>query len=73
MNGIRVLENNPACMLKLPKKEKGGGSIWDFAATACIFQELGLPATHFNGERLDLNKKDGAFMNEKGVYYSSFG
>jgi len=34
MNGILVLENGPACMLKLPKNEKGGGSIWDFAATA---------------------------------------
>ena len=43
LNGILVLENGPACMLKLPKKENvRGGSTWDFAATACIFQELGL-------------------------------
>jgi fructose-1,6-bisphosphatase/inositol monophosphatase family enzyme len=72
LNGIHVLENGPACMLKLPKKESGGGSIWDFAATACIFQELGLPATNFEGGRLDLNRKDGTFMNHQGVFYANF-
>ena len=72
LNAILVLENGPACFLKLPKKEAGGGSIWDFAATACIYQELGLLATNFNGELLDLNKKDGTFMNHQGVYYSTF-
>lgn len=72
LNAILVLENGPACFLKLPKKEVGGGSIWDFAATACIYKELDLPATNFKGKTLDLNKKDGAFMNHQGVYYSSF-
>lgn len=69
LNGILILENGPACMLKLPKKEKGGGSIWDFAATACIFQELGLTATNFEGGRLDLNRKAGTFMNDQGIFY----
>jgi fructose-1,6-bisphosphatase/inositol monophosphatase family enzyme len=69
LNAIRVLENGPALMLKFPKKENGGGSIWDFAATACLFQELGLPATNFAGGRLDLNRQDGTFMNHEGVYY----
>ena len=72
LNGIIVLENGPACMLKLPKKEKGGGCIWDYAATACIFQEFGLSATNFQGERLDLNKKEGAFMNHEGIFYSNW-
>lgn len=71
MNAIRVLENGPACMLKFPKKEIGGGSIWDFAATACIFRELGLPATNFAGGKLDLNKKNGTFMNHQGVFYAN--
>lgn len=71
LNGIRVLENGPACMLKFPKKEKGGGSIWDFAATACIYQELGLPATNFEGGPLDLNRKDSTFMNHEGVFYAN--
>ena len=71
LNGILVLENGPACMLKLPKKENGGGCLWDFAATACIYQELGLPATDFGGGRLDLNRKDGSFMNQEGVFYAN--
>lgn len=71
LNAIRVLENGPACMLKFPKKEKGGGSIWDFAATACIYHELGLPATNFEGGRLDLNRKEGTFMNHEGVFYAN--
>ncbi len=71
LNAIHVLENGPACMLKLQKKESGGGSIWDFAATACIYQELGLPATNFEGGKLDLNRKDGTFMNHEGVFYGN--
>ena len=71
LNGIRVLENGPALMLKLPKKENGGGSIWDFAAIACIFQELGLPATNFDGGLLDLNRKDATFMNHQGIYFAN--
>lgn len=72
LNAIRVLENGPACMLKRPKAEPGGGSIWDFAATACIFQELGLPATNFTGGRLDLNRADSTFMNHQGVFFATF-
>jgi len=66
-----VLENGPACMSKFPIKEIGGGSIWDYAATACIYHELGLPATDHMGGRLDLNRRDGTFMNHKGIYYSN--
>jgi fructose-1,6-bisphosphatase/inositol monophosphatase family enzyme len=71
LNAIYVLENGPACMFKFPKKESGGGSIWDFAATACIYKELGLPATNFEGERLDLNRKDDSFMNQEGVFFTN--
>ena len=71
-NGILVLENGPACMLKFPKKESGGGSIWDFAATACIFQELGLTVTNFEGGRLDLNRGGRSFMNDQGFFYNNF-
>jgi len=71
LNSILVLENGPACMLKLPKEEKGGGSIWDFAATACIYHALGLPATNFEGGRLDLNRKDSTFMNHEGVFFAN--
>ena len=71
LNAIRVLENGPACMLKFPKEEEGGGSVWDFAATACIFHELGLRATNYEGGQLDLNRQDGTFMNHEGVFYAN--
>jgi fructose-1,6-bisphosphatase/inositol monophosphatase family enzyme len=71
LNAIHVLENGPALMLKLPKRERGGGSIWDYAATVCIYHELGLPATNFEGGQLDLNRKDGTFMNHQGVFYAN--
>ena len=71
LNGIPVLENGPACMFKFPRKESGAGSLWDFAATACIYQELGRPATNFEGGRLNLNRKEDTFMNQEGVFYSN--
>lgn len=70
---IRVLENGPACMLKFPKPQQGGGSIWDYAATACIYQELHLPATNFAGGPLDLNRAADSFMNHEGVWFGTFG
>jgi fructose-1,6-bisphosphatase/inositol monophosphatase family enzyme len=73
LNAILVLENGPACMLKFPKEARGGGSIWDFAATAWIYQELGLPGTNFAGGKLDLNRRDGTFMNHQGIFYANFG
>jgi len=68
-NAIRVLEEAPGCMIKPPKPQKGGGSLWDYAATACIFNELGYQATDFYGAPLDLNKKGDSFMNQLGVFY----
>ena len=68
-NAIRVLEESPACMIKQPKPQKGGGSIWDYAATACIFNEANYQATDFHGNPLDLNKKTDSFMNHQGVFY----
>lgn len=71
LNGIRVLENGPACMMKPPKEQEGGGSIWDYAAIACIFQELSLPATNFIGGQLDLNRVGSCFMNHEGVFFGN--
>jgi fructose-1,6-bisphosphatase/inositol monophosphatase family enzyme len=72
MNAIHVMESGPACMIKFPKEEPGGGSLWDFAATACIYQELGLPATNYGGGKLDLNRKDDTYMNHEGIFFSNF-
>lgn len=73
LNAIKVLLNGPSCMIKYPKKEVGGGSLWDFASSAALFNELGLRATNFEGGPLDLNRKDSTFMHHEGVYYAFWG
>ncbi|QHI70886.1 inositol monophosphatase [Tichowtungia aerotolerans] len=71
MNAVWVLENAPACYFKFPKLGKGGGSIWDFAATACLFAEAGAVATDFAGNPLDLNRADSTFMNHRGILFAT--
>lgn len=71
MNAMWVLENSPAAYFKFPKKEDGGGSLWDYAASACIFNEIGAYTASFNKEVLDLNRTDSTFMNHKGISYCS--
>ena len=71
MNAIWVLENAPAAYIKLPKISDGGGGLWDFTASACIFSELNLKATNYAGGKLDLNRIDSIFMNHEGVWFES--
>ena len=71
VNACRVLENAPACYFKFPKDQDGGGSLWDFAASACIYNELGAIATDFHGQALELNREESSFMNHRGVMYAS--
>lgn len=67
MSAIWVAENPQGCYFKLPKPKVGGGSSWDFAATACIYKELGLQVSDFAGNPLDLNRADSTYMNHSGV------
>ncbi|NIA01231.1 MAG: inositol monophosphatase [Planctomycetia bacterium] len=71
MNALQVLENPPGCYFKFPKPQQGGGSLWDFAATAAIFDECGAVAGDFYGQALELNRADSTFMNHRGVLYAS--
>ena len=69
-NACGVLANPPACYFKFPSPT-GGGSLWDFAATACLFHEAGAIATDIHGDPLDLNRTDSSFMNHRGVLFAS--
>ena len=71
LNACWVLENPPAVFFKFPKAEEGGGSLWDFAATAILFSELGFVASDFYGAPLDLNRADSTFMNHRGVLFAT--
>ena len=70
MNACGVLTNSPACYFKRPKPA-GGGSLWDFAATACLFHEIGAVATDMHGGLLDLNRADSTFMSHRGVLFAT--
>ncbi len=70
MNACGVLANPPACYFKYPVPT-GGGSLWDFAATACLFHEVGAVATDMQGGPLDLNRADSSFMNHRGVLFAT--
>ena len=70
LNACLVLEHSPAVYIKFPKPEEGGGSLWDFSATAAIFHELGFIATDFYGDPLDLNRPSSTFMNHRGVLFT---
>ncbi len=70
MNACQALANGPACYFKFPKPV-GGGSLWDFAATACLAQEVRAVATDIHGDPLDLNRAGSTFMNHRGVLFAT--
>lgn len=70
MNACKVLENPLACYLKLPKLD-GGGSLWDYAATACLFSEVGAVATDIDGQRFELNRADSTLMCHRGILFAT--
>lgn len=71
MDACMVLELAPAVFFKLPKAEDGGGCIWDYAASSCIYNEVGAHVSDIYGGALELNNKVTPFMNSKGVIYAS--
>jgi 3'(2'), 5'-bisphosphate nucleotidase/myo-inositol-1(or 4)-monophosphatase len=71
MNACHVLNDPASCYFKFPKPHLGGGSIWDYAATACLFTEAGLPVSDIYGQSLVLNPEGSTFMNHCGVLYAS--
>lgn len=70
MNACWTIESTNSCYFKYPKTIQGGGSIWDFAATACLFNEMGAITSDIKGEKLQLNQAESTFMNKHGVLYT---
>ena len=71
INACHALENSPGCHFKFAKPEEGGGSLWDYAATACLFEEAGAVVSDVHGEPLDLNRLDSTFMNHRGAVFAT--
>ena len=71
INACHALESAPGCHFKFAKPEEGGGSIWDYAATACLFEQAGAFVSDVYGDALDLNRSDSTFMNHRGAVYAT--
>ena len=71
INACHSLESAPGCHFKFSKPQEGGGSIWDYAATACLYEEAGAEVSDVHGNPLDLNRKDSTFMNHGGAVYAT--
>ena len=71
INACHALEAAPGCHFKFAKPQEGGGSLWDYAATACLFEEAGAVVSDVHGEPLDLNRSDSTFMNHRGAVYAT--
>jgi len=71
MNACWVLENSPGCYFKFPKSSNGGGSLWDYAASSCLFNEIAAVNSDINGKPLPLNQSGSTFMNQHGIIYAT--
>lgn len=71
INACHALENSLGCHFKFAKNKEGGGSLWDYAATACLFEEAEAVVGDVHGQPLDLNRSDSTFMNHRGAVYAT--
>tara|TARA_B100001057_G_scaffold462735_1_gene515979 strand:+ start:11412 stop:12275 length:864 start_codon:yes stop_codon:yes gene_type:complete len=71
INACHALESAPGCHFKFAKPQEGGGSLWDYAATACLYEEAGAVVGDVHGAPLDLNRPDSTFMNHRGAVYAT--
>jgi 3'(2'), 5'-bisphosphate nucleotidase/myo-inositol-1(or 4)-monophosphatase len=70
MNACNILQEPNSCYFKYPRKGNSGGSIWDFAATACLFNEAGAIASDISGLPLELNRFGSTYVNHRGSLYA---
>ncbi|KRT56097.1 3'(2'),5'-bisphosphate nucleotidase CysQ family protein [endosymbiont of Ridgeia piscesae] len=71
MNACGILEDPNICYFKYPRSDNSGGSLWDYAATACLFHEAGAVASDIYGHPMELNRPDSTFMNHRGLLYAA--
>lgn len=71
MNAMWTLKSIDGCYFKFPKPKKGGGCLWDYSATTCIYNELKAHVSDFDNKPLELNRTESYFMNHKGVMFTT--
>lgn len=70
MNACGILESPNNCYFKYPRAGNSGGSLWDYAATACLFHEAGAVASDIEGHPMELNRTCSTYMNHRGILYA---
>jgi 3'(2'), 5'-bisphosphate nucleotidase/myo-inositol-1(or 4)-monophosphatase len=70
MNACNILQEPNSCYFKYPRKGNSGCSIWDFAATACLFNEAGAIASDIFGQPMELNRTGSTYVNHRGSLYA---
>ena len=71
INACKLLESASGCYFKLPRESLGGGSLWDFAATTCLYNEIGAHVSDYQSNKLNLNHAQTTFMNHCGVFFAT--
>lgn len=71
MTACKILQAPNICYFKYSRTGNSGGSLWDYAATACLFHEAGAIATDIYGNSMELNRPDSTFMNHHGLLYAA--
>ena len=71
MNAITLMRKQNGIYFKFPKKEEGGGSLWDYSAITALYHCLGLSATDIHLGALELNRADSLYMNHRGAIFAT--
>lgn len=71
LNACAILHDSNRCYFKYPRRQDTGGSLWDYAATACLFKQTGAFAGDIYGNSMQLNRPGSTFMNHRGILYAA--
>ena len=71
MNTLSLLKEPKSCYIKPPKRDLGGGAIWDFAAVSLMLAEAGGEVYRYDGSPLLMNRPESVYFNETGITFLS--
>ena len=71
MNACWALEVENGCYFKPPKEKEGCGCVWDYAAVACIYENIGAWVSDMQGQPLELNRRESLYMNHRGILFAN--
>ena len=71
LNACTLLESPHICYFKYPRHDNSGGSLWDYAASACIYREVTAVASDIFGKPMALNREGSTYMNHRGILFAA--